>query len=46
MSDKEVKSNLNVDKDKDVGGVSGEQAAEAQAVAADTAKANAELAER
>ena len=44
MSDKEVKSNLNVDKDKDVGGVSGEQAAEAQAVAADTAKADAEMA--
>ncbi len=42
MSDKEMKSNLNVNKDADSANV--EQSAEAQAVAADTAKADAEMA--
>ncbi len=42
MSDKEVKINLNVNKDEDTANV--EQSAEAQAVAADTAKADAEMA--
>jgi molecular chaperone GrpE len=42
VSDKEVKINLNVNKDEDSAKV--EQAAEAQAVAADTAKADAEMA--
>ena len=42
MSDKEVKINLNVNKDEDSAKV--EQSAEAQAVAADTAKADAEMA--
>jgi molecular chaperone GrpE len=42
VSDKEVKINLNVNKDEDTANV--EQSAEAQAVAADTAKADAEMA--
>jgi len=42
VSDKEMKSNLNVNKDADSANV--EQSAEAQAVAADTAKADAEMA--
>jgi molecular chaperone GrpE len=42
VSDKEVKINLNVNKDEDAANV--EQSAEAQAVAADTAKADAEMA--
>jgi molecular chaperone GrpE len=42
VSDKEVKINLNVNKDEDSAKV--EQSAEAQAVAADTAKADAEMA--
>ena len=42
MSDKEVKINLNVNKDD--GGANVEQSSEAQAVAADTAKADAEMA--
>jgi len=42
VSDKEVKINLNVNKDD--GGTNAEQSAEAQAVAADTAKADAEVA--
>ena len=42
MSDKEMKTNLNVNKDVDTSNV--EQSAEAQAVAADTAKADAEMA--
>ena len=42
MSDKEVKINLNVNKDIDNANV--EQSAEAQAVAAETAKADAEVA--
>ena len=42
MSDQEVKINLNVNKDDD--GANAEQSAEAQAVAADTVKADAEVA--
>ena len=42
MSDKEVKGNLNVNKDEN--GASAEQSAEAQAVAADSVKADAEMA--
>jgi molecular chaperone GrpE len=42
VSDKEVKINLNVNKDEDSAKV--EQSAEAQAVAADTVKADAEMA--
>ena len=42
MSDKEVKINLNVNKDEDGSNV--EQSAEAQAVAADSAKADVEMA--
>ena len=42
MSDKEVKINVKVNKDDD--GASVEQSAEAQAVAADTAKSDAEIA--
>jgi len=42
VSDKEVKINLNVNKDD--GGANVEQSSEAQAVAADTAKADAEMA--
>ena len=42
MSDKEMKFNLNANKDEDSANV--EQSAEAQAVAADTAKADAEMA--
>jgi len=42
VSDKEMKTNLNVNKDVDTSNV--EQSAEAQAVAADTAKADAEMA--
>jgi len=42
VSDKEVKINLNVKKDDD--GANVEQSAEAQAIAAETAKADAEVA--
>jgi len=42
VSDKEVKGNLNVNKDEN--GASAEQSAEAQAVAADSVKADAEMA--
>ncbi len=42
MSDPEVKINLNVNKDDD--SANAEQSAEAQAVAADTVKADAEVA--
>ena len=42
LSDQEVKINLNVNKDDD--GANAEQSAEAQAVAADTVKADAEVA--
>ena len=42
MSDKEMKINLNINKDPDNANV--EPSAEAQAVAADTAKADAEMA--
>ena len=42
MSDREVKINVNVNKDED--GQSSDQSAEAQAVAAETAKADAEVA--
>jgi len=42
VSDQEVKINLNVNKDDD--GANAEQSAEAQAVAADTVKADAEVA--